>query len=131
MADKRRNHHGYVALASVLVIASVILVIGVTIALRSISEAQMAQASKRKEETVDFIEACMEDALLRLNENNAVPVTIVLPQGTCTMTSSSAGSTWTITASGTVTTGGASHTKTIQVVANRGSMVTITSWKEQ
>lgn len=118
--------HGYVAFASVLVICAVILVIGISVSLLSISEGQMSLAEKKKEETIDFVEACVEDALLRFNENNTIPSQIPLPQGTCDVTIDSQNGTWTFTVSGAFE----KYQKKIQVTAERGTTVNVTSWKE-
>lgn len=123
----RRNSAGYVALSSILVIGTVILTIGISVSLLSVSESQISLAEKKKEETVDLVEACVEDALLELNENSSIPSTINLPEGSCSVTiNSQSGSDWTFTVTGTVD----DHTKKVQVTANRGSSVTVTSWKE-
>ena len=118
---------GYVALSSILVIATVILTIGISVSLLSVSESQISLAEKKKEETVDFVEACVEDALLELNENGSISSAITLPEGTCTVTiDSQTGDDWTFTVTGAVD----AHTKRIQVTANRDTAVTVTSWKE-
>lgn len=123
----RERESGYVALASVLVIAAVVLTIGISVSLLSVSEGQMSLAEKKNEETVDFIEGCVEDALLRLNEDNAIPTQIPLPEGNCDVTiDSQSGSDWTFTVSGSVD----NYTKNIQAQMTRGSTVTITSWQE-
>ncbi len=123
----RRKSAGYVALSSILVIATVILTIGISVSLLSVSESQISLAEKKKEETVDFVEACVEDALLELNENGSISLAIILPEGTCTVTiDSQTGNDWTFTVSGAVD----AHTKRVQVTANRDTTVTTTSWKE-
>ncbi|MFC1790711.1 hypothetical protein ACFLZP_04490 [Patescibacteria group bacterium] len=118
---------GYVALASVLVIAAVVLVISVSVSLLSVSEGQMSLAGKKNEETVDLVEGCLEEALLRLNEEESIPATISLPEGDCSVTiNSQVGNDWTITVSTTFE----NYTKSIQAVVNRETTVAITSWQE-
>lgn len=129
MKNNYLNHSesGYIALASVLVIAAVVLVISSSVGLLSINGVQSSLANKKSQETIDLVEACTEDALLYLNENNNLPATITLPQGTCSVTvDTQVGSDWTFTTEFTYET----YTKSIQVTANRTNTVTITSWEE-
>lgn len=124
---KLRRQAGYVALASILVIAAVVLTIGISVSLLSINEAQISLAGKKSEEAVGFVEGCVEDALLHLNENNSIPSTIVLPEGSCSVTiDSQVGDNWTFTVSGSIDT----FTKSIRVAANRGATVGVSSWQE-
>lgn len=122
------NKHGYIALSTVLVIGAVVTLVGTSVTLLTISDAQTALGEKRKEEAIHFVESCIEDILLVLNEENTIPTpTVVLPEGTCTVTiDSQVGNSWTFTVTGTQN----QHTKTIQVSATRGSTVDITRWKE-
>jgi hypothetical protein len=127
MSIQNNYSNGYIALASILVIAAVVLVIGISTSLLSVNEAQSSLAGLKNEATVDFVEGCIEDALIRLNEDETIPSQISLPEGTCEITNQSTiGNTWTFTASGSVDT----HTKTITVEAIRDSSVSIASWKE-
>ena len=125
---KFRGHAGgYVALSSILIISTVILVIGISVSLLSISESQLSLGEKKNEETVDFVEGCVEDALLELNNSGSISSTKTLPEGTCSVTiDSQSGNDWTFTVSGTQD----SHTKNIQVSATRDTSVTVTSWKQ-
>lgn len=122
-----RPQNGYIAISSVLVIAAVVLVIGTTISLVSISEGQISLSSYQNDVVLDGVEGCTEDALLYLNENNSLPGTITTPQITCTITvNSQSGSNWTITVSGTQS----GHTKNIQVQLIRTTTIAITDWQE-
>lgn len=118
---------GYIAFSSVLIISAVILIIGVTLTLTSISEAQKALSGRRREEVVDRIEACVEDALYSINIANSLPSTITLPEGICSLTiDSNVGFNWTFTV--TASTNG--YTKSIQVTTVRASTITPVTWKE-
>jgi len=119
--------NGYIAISSILVIAAVVLIISTTIALISITEGQISLSSLTSDTTLDGVEGCMEDALLYLNENNAMPAAIITPQLTCSVTvNSQVGSDWTITTTGTVL----GHTKSIRVQLTRTTTITIDSWEE-
>jgi hypothetical protein len=118
---------GYVAIASVLVITAIVLAIGTTVALLSVSDIQSALSYKKSEETLSIVEACIEDALLRLNEDNSIPNSITIPEGICSVTiNSQSGGNWIFTVSSSLD----KNTKDIQVEATRGSTVSITSWIE-
>ena len=122
-----RFQKGYVALASILVIASVVTVIGISTSLLSVNEIQSSLSGLKNEVTVDFVEGCVEDALLRLNENNAIPNQISLPEGSCDVSNiTQNGTAWTFTVSGTIDT----YTKSVHVKINRDTTVTVTSWEE-
>lgn len=132
MHDSQCNQHktkkGYIALASILVIAAVVLVINVSVALLSINEVQASLSGQRNEASLNFVETCIEDALMRLNRLNTIPTTITIPAvGTCSITiDSQVGSVWTFTTTGTLN----GYTKRVQVQATRSGTITINSWKE-
>ena len=118
---------GYIALSSIIVISAVLIIIVVSVSLLSVSETQVSLGEQKKETTIDYLEACVEDALLQLNNQNAIPTQIPLPEGNCDVTiDSQVGSSWTFTVSGTQD----NYTKAVQVQADRGTEVAITSWKE-
>lgn len=117
---------GYVALIAVLAISALLMVIGISVTIISINQGQMSTVEQKKEKALFFVESCGSEALMNLNKNGSVPATIILPTGTCTTTVSNAGSTWTITVTGSQE----NYKKTIQIVATRGSNVTINSWNE-
>lgn len=126
----KKNQTGYIALITVLIIASVVLVIGISTSLLSINDLQSAYAGRKNEEGLGLAESCVEDALLQLNKNSTIPSTITLPagEGACQITiNSQSGSNWDFT----VTPQSQEYTKRVRVVASRGSSVTITSWLEQ
>lgn len=119
---------GYVAISSMLIISAVVLSIIVSVSLLSISEIQMALAGKERIESIGLVEACIEESLLQLNGTNALPSTITLPEGSCTVTiNAQTGNNWTFTVSATQD----AYTKSIQVTANRASVISLTSWQEQ
>ncbi len=97
----QKSPKGYIALTSILVISAVILTIGISVSLLSISEGQMSLAEKKKEETLDFVEGCLAEILLKLNEDNTVATEVTLPEGSCSVTiNSHSGNDWDFTVSG-------------------------------
>lgn len=121
---------GYIAISSVLVIAAIVVVIGITISLSSISEGQMSLGLEQNEKTVFFIEACIEEALLKLNNDKSTfssLTSITLPEGTCTISNiSNTTLDWSFRMSGQVS----SHTKTFDVEVTRNADFDVTTWKE-
>ena len=118
---------GYVALASVLVIAAIVVSIGLSTSLLSINEAQNSLASKKSEETLDLVEACAEEALIKLSRDANVPSTITLPEGTCNVTENSqVGSNWDVTIEHTFE----KYTKRVRLDVDRSTTITINGWNE-
>jgi hypothetical protein len=118
---------GFVALASVLVIAAIVLVLGISVSLLSINEIQTSFSSNKAARVLYLVEACAEEALLELNEDNTITSPIVLPEITCSATiNAQTGSSWDFTISGTFD----EYTQQIQVQAERTTSITVTSWEQ-
>lgn len=122
-----RAKKGYAAMATVVVVGFIMLTAGIGVVMNAINETQSSFAETQKEEVIGFVESCVQDALIRLSKTNAIQASLILPDGTCTVTiNSQVGSVWDITTTGTFQ----GYTKSIRVSATRGSTVTITSWLE-
>lgn len=125
---------GYIATLTVLIIMAVVLATATTVTFLSIGEAQSGFALFKGENTLSFVEGCVEDALLKARSSSTfgdpvgTPVSIDRPEGTCSVTiNSKQGSTWTMT----VTTQATDYKRSTEVVFERiPSGITITSWKE-
>lgn len=120
---------GYIALSSIIIIMAVVLSISVTVTYLAIGEAQSSLALTQGEGTLDFVEGCLEDALIKVRANgNYSGGTITRPEGTCSITvSGPPSSTWTITA----TTADTSYVRKVQAVTTvNGYGITLSSWKE-
>jgi len=132
--DKRKitneispQQRGYIALVSVLVIGAIMVVIIITVSLVSISEGQMSYAEYKKEETIDIVEACIEEALYRLKRTEVVQEQFPLLEATCSATlNSQSGDDWDFT----VTASTSGFLKKIRVDATSGNTITINSWQE-
>ena len=126
--DKRRtSRRGYVAFVSFLVISAVVVTIGITLSLLSISEAQMGLSEKRGHYTLYLAEGCMEDALLSSFYSSVYNGgTKVYPEGSCTTTIVKNGKDWILT----TTAESAGHSKTIEVKMSRDREIVVTSWLE-
>lgn len=118
---------GFIAISSVLVIMVIVLVIGTTVSLLSVQGIQLSLSSKKSDEALSLVEGCVADALLRLNEQNQLPASVSLPEGSCIVTlNEQAGVTWDFTVSGSFN----NYTKRIQITATRQSTVEVTGWNE-
>lgn len=119
---------GYVALATVLVIAVVVTSIGLAVSTQSVDTVQSSLFAEKTHAARNFVEGCIEDVLLRLNENDAIPGTITLPEGSCSVTiNSQVGSIWNFTVVGSQD----GQTVSILVEAERSGTVSITDWLQQ
>lgn len=119
---------GYVAIAVVLLLSVIILGVMVTVAQLGIGEEQSSLALSKGEDSLHFVEGCMEDALLKLRASSGYTGgSITRPEGTCTVTISNVGTIYTVTATTTAT----NYRRTVRAVVNRGvTAITITSWNE-
>ena len=121
------NNDGYAALASILVISVVVIIVGISVSLLSINYLQSSLSNKKSYESLDLVEACVEEALLQLNENNAISSNISLPEGSCSVTiNSQVGTNWVFTVTGSIN----SYIKSIQVTADRNNTINILNWLE-
>lgn len=122
------KNQGYVALTTVLVISVVILVIGISVSLLAISEGQMSLAEVKGTQSLNFVDSCVEDVLLRANEDeNYSGGTLTLPEGNCTVVVNKVGTDWTVTVEGTLD----GYRKKIQVEFSRVPPdLTLNSWQE-
>ncbi|MFA6249913.1 MAG: hypothetical protein WC686_00225 [Candidatus Shapirobacteria bacterium] len=118
---------GYIALSSILMISVIIVLISITQALTSVNESQFSLVHTQSDRALNMAESCVEDVLIKLNKDNAIPPTIYLPSGICAVNPIvNTGTGWTFT----VTATQASITKSLTVQATRNSAVTLTGWQE-
>ena len=122
-----RNSSGYIAISSVLVILAVTLTIFISVTLLSIDGAQISLAEVQDEEVVNIIDSCLEDALLYLNNNNSLPSSISLPEGSCNLTQEShSGDNWIFAVSGSIN----GYSKTMRANVDRNTTIVVNSWQE-
>jgi len=125
--SNQKYQTGYIALTSVLVIASIIVTISLSISLLAISDNQMSLATNKSALILAVTEGCVENALLELNKDNSLPSVINLPEASCNVTvNSQAGNNWDFTVSSSLN----SYSKKIQVQVIRGSQITVNSWQQ-
>lgn len=127
---RHKLQKGYIALITVLIVMAVVLATTSTIALLAIGEAQSGFALFQGENTLQFVEGCTEDALLKIRANPALSGTffITRPEGTCSVTVVSViGVRWTVT----VTTQDTKYRRSIQIIFDRNPTgITLVSWRE-
>jgi hypothetical protein len=120
--------NGYIALITVLIISAVALAIATTVSFLSLGEAQASFATYKGEDILQFVEGCMEDALIKSWASNSYAGgNITRPEGTCNVTVSKSGTTWTLAATNSTI----QYKRTIQTIITRSKTnITIQSWKE-
>ena len=122
------NHKGYIALSTVLIICAVAIAITLTVTFLAIGELQSTFALNQGEMTLNLIEGCTEDALLKARASNRYTGgTINHPEGSCTVTILKSGTVWTMTASNV----NGQFKRTIQTVFEKTDRkINLLSWKE-
>ena len=119
------NQKGYVALVALIIIATVVLFIGVSVSLSGISELQMGFAGNQSTKAFNFAEACIESSLekLRINwkDNES---SLKFDDGACRVKTQVSGNSATIISSGQVD----NYTRVVQ--AEIDSSLKVISWRE-
>jgi len=122
-----KKSKGYIALSSILVIAAVVVVIGVSVSLSAVNDIQSALSGKKAEESFDIVQSCAEDAIMRINQYDLLPTSISLPEGSCTITiNSHAGNDWDFT----VTGGLIGQTRSLRLSVTRSTIMLLNSINE-
>lgn len=125
--NKLFRQAGFAALSSVLIIGAIVTLIGVTVALTSISEGQTSLAGVKGANALSLVKGCAEIALLQLNTSNTLPASLTIPAGNCSITTNShVGNTWDFTIRGSFDT----YTKATNIIAVRGTTISVTNWQE-
>lgn len=123
----KKNQPGFVALSTVLIMGVVVVGIVLGAVLVGVQEDQSSYTLYQGESTLRLSESCLEDALIKARTSASYSGgTITHPEGSCVVNVVKAGSVWTITSSSTL----ANFSRALQAVINRGSSISITSWKE-
>lgn len=123
-----KNQQGYIALLTTLIVLAVALVTVGSVSLLSIGEAESGLALSKGESSLQFVEGCMEDAILKVKTNaNYSGGTITHPEGKCVITVTKNGSTYTLTST---TDNTVQYKRVVQVTLTRTNSISINSWKE-
>lgn len=124
------KHKGFVAISVVLILLSAVLLIGSTVTLLSIGEAQSGLVLFKGEDNLAFVEGCIEDVMLKVRSNSTYNGTTILrPEGTCSIVYNAGGPTnWDITVE---LLPPSSFQRKVQVKFTRNPTgISLTSWKE-
>jgi len=123
-----KGRRAYIALVSVLILSAIVLLVGATLALLAVSQAQQSLAMEKGASAHALAEGCVADALLSaFYDANYTGGTRSLPEGNCTINISKMGDNWMVTSEGRVD---GRYTKRIRVNILRSDSVQVLSWKE-
>lgn len=120
---------GFVAITTVLILSAVVVAIAISVSLLSIGEAQSSLSLFKGEDSLSFVEGCVEDGLLKSRADaNYNGGSIGRPGGiNCSVSISKTEIPWTMT----VNTSDTAYQRTIEVKYTRNPTgITLTSWKE-
>lgn len=125
---KLPTQQGFIAISTVILVSVVTLAVAIMVTYISLNDAQSSLASFKGEQSLNFTEGCMNDAILKVRASATYSGgTIAYPEGSCTVTVSKSGSTYTLAAVPVST----AFVKKIQAIVTRGATtVTISSWQE-
>jgi len=113
---------GMAAIVSVIVLGAVMVLIGSMMSLTSVNSGQMTVETQKRDTSQYLVEACVEEGLIWINENNTLPPNgnIKTSFGTCPVTvNSQTGTSWDITVGSSV-----------NVKLNRGTTLAVSTWQE-
>lgn len=120
--------NGYIALVSLLILSAIVLLVGATLALLAVSQAQQSLAMEKGSAAHALAEGCVADALLSsFYDDGYTGGTRSLPEGNCTINVSKMGDNWVLTSAGRVD---GRYTKRIRVNILRSDSIQVLSWEE-
>jgi hypothetical protein len=122
-----KDQSGVAVLMVVLIVASVLLSIALTMGNASITENQINLYQSQSNQLMQNLDGCGDEALIRLNRNSLYAgETLILDGTTCVISLSGSGSTRTISILGSKD----AYTKKLQINATIFPTFTVTSWQE-
>ena len=120
---------GYVALISVLIVGTATLAVGLSLLINGSDSQRVTLSSQESTQARKLADACVEEALQKMNETISFTGTntLTLGQGGCSYTvTNTGGSARTIVTSGIV----GETTRKVQVYVTITTSISITSWQE-
>lgn len=132
---KISNSYGFVAVSVVLILLSVVVSIGTTVAYLSIGEGQSGLILYEGEDNLTFVEGCVEDVMLKIRSDQSynapsfTRIDIIGNSKTCNIAYNAGGPVnWNLTVSTSSTT---RVQRKIQVIFTRNPTgISLTSWRE-
>lgn len=123
-----KDNRGISVLISVLIIASIMVVLTFGMGLNSISENQIGLYQSRSSVSFYNVDGCAEEAISRINrDNNYAGETLNLGNVTCVIAISGTGSNRTIGITGTSSEG---YVRNIAITVTISPSFNVTSWQE-
>jgi hypothetical protein len=122
---KNSKNNGFAAIASLLVISAIILVIGISVSLLSVSGLTQSLSTYKSNYSLNLVESCVEKALSDLNQNDSLSTSYSLPEGDCQLTINQNGPDWDFTVEGSFD----DYSHQIRIKANKSSTISINSWQ--
>lgn len=130
----KQEEGGYIALVAVLIVIASVITVSVAMSLNGVTELRLAQFEHKSVSAFYAADACMNEGLLRLKEDASSGYTVytggsltINGSTTCTVTVTSAASTRTLNASGTIDN---LITRSIQAEVDVSSGFSVNSWQE-
>lgn len=126
----KNKQSGYIALMTVLIIMAVVVSTATTVSLLAIGETQSGFSLYKGESTLNLVEGCVEDAMLKIRSDSSYGGgTISRPEGACIVSANlDTHPNWEIT----VTNNDTTYKRQIRVRFTKNPTgITLTSWKEE
>ena len=119
---------GMAAIITVVILGAVMVLIGTTMTLTSISEGQATVSETKIKKNQTLLDACAEESLITINKNNTLPSTITTTLGLCDVTINfQVGTSWNFN----LGTSGEMSSLESNIILNRGSTIAISRWSDQ
>ena len=128
-SDPRIN--GFIAFTSLLIISAVALAIAASISLLGVDEAKSSLSFKKGQESLKLAEGCLEEALIRLrDDNDYTGGSLNLGDGSCTIGVSGEGNDRTITIQSTISDPPDYIKNLSATVKLTGNSIKLVTWQE-
>lgn len=119
---------GIAAIITVIILGAVMVLIGTTMTLTSISEGQATVTETKFKKNQTLLDACTEESLITINKDNTLPSTITTTLGSCNIiVNSQVGTSWDFT----LETSDTIPPLKTNIILNRESTINISSWLDQ
>ena len=121
------HKEGYIALTTILIIGAILLAIGLVLGLTSVTELQISLSNFKKNEALNAVESCAEEALTFYRNTDSVPSVITLPETTCNVTINTQTSNNIVFVINVSESG---YAKSLEIDASKTDHVYVNSWRE-
>lgn len=124
------NTDGAVLIITVVVLGVAALIMALNATLLGIGSLDLGYTSQQHSETVSLADACVEEALYRLRNNNSFSgATLSLGSGQCILSVTPSGLNRTIHVTATIDT--ITAVVVVESILGADTSITVTSWQEQ